>query len=475
VTSVSILPSVIALVSGLDGVSIFRFIFPVIYSMLPVLLYQVYRKVVTPRIAFGSVFLFMSFPSFYVEMISLARQEVAEFILVILSLIFLSPRIGESRSKDLIVAILTFGLIAAHYTLAYLYILLLIFGSAVSAVFRRRDFALCSTETLALTAVVCLAWYVTTAGGVAIAILIQNIIRVTNGVVQGFLSQGTRPTTVTLAYTFGGLAGPLHDINRVTLYLAQFLLLLGFVELLRKRDKSEGERKMLPLMTVAFGFLASAVLLPYFAGELQLSRIYSIALLFVSPCFLYGIQFLDSLVASARSLVRYASHVRLPKGVSLKSIFTVAILLSYFLFSSGWVWAVSGDRATSTVLDYDQMFASSDQQVSYAFFAFYTVPGDVAGARWIQAHDSNYLQICADWIARYHVLTSYGGFSRDGPMLPGCYGYFQNSYIFLSEFNNVRDDLSTGSSSTNIQSISNISALLDVRNRVYSGGAVIYQ
>jgi len=479
VISISILPSAIALVSALDAVPIFRFVFPAIYSLLPVFLYKVYRKILTQRYAFLSVFLFMSFG--LDGMISLAREEVAEVLLVVLLLILLSRKLSGRSLGTLAAMILTVGLVAAHYSIAYLYLFLVIFATVVSVVFRRRDVALCGSMIMLMTVITCLAWYAYVARGEAIAALSRNASIIAKGIVEDFFASSARPQAVVNAVGFTGMSGILHDMNRATLYLIQFFLILGFLGILLKRGKNEMERKMLPLMVVAFMFIGSAVVLPFFAATLQLSRIYHVALLFASPCLLYGVNVLDSLARLVVSHFDKISHVRIRTGFSAKSILTVGLLFSYFLFTSGWVWAVSVDRPTSLQLDFERFLTSPDVGLNAVYFDAYTVPKDIAAARWLLAYHSNSRTICADIIARYHVLNSYGEFERQGPTLPGC-GHcahcgYPNSYVFISEFNSLHGvgEASHKPPSYDRFAISEISTELSIMARIYSdGGATVY-
>jgi uncharacterized membrane protein len=475
VTSITILPSVIALVSGLDGVSVLRFVFPAVYSVVPVFLYKLYREIASPRSAYLSVFLFMSF--YYDNRISLARMEVAEVLLVVLLLVSFLPRMRRVHSSTFAAMILTVGLVAAHYTMAYLYTSFVIFASVVAAIFRRRVLALYGSIMLLLTVVTLLAWYAYVAGGAGVAALSRDFSMIFNGIIEDFFAPDTRPQVAVQALSFQGMPGILHDVNRATLYLVQLCLIIGFLAFLLKREKSEAERKMLPLMVVAFIFICSAVTLPFFAATLQLGRIYHIALLFASPCFLYGVGVLDSSLGLVGSFLSKVLHMRLCIRFSARSALAAGILFSCFLFTSGWAWAVSMDVPTSLVLDSERFLVSSDVRLNAVYFMDYTVPEDIAGARWLLTYHSSPRPICADIIARWHVLNSYGEFPREGPTLPRCYGY-SNPYVFISEFNNLRG---VGQASAKPPSydrfpMSEISAKLSIKNRVFSdGGAVIYE
>jgi uncharacterized membrane protein len=473
VISISILPTIMAVVPGLEGVSVLSLLFPAVYSVLPVFLYKVYRKILTPRSSFLSVFLFMSF--FYDEMPQVARQEVAEVLLVVLLLIFLSPKMRETSSGTLAAIILTVGLVAAHYSLAYLYVFLVISGWVVAAIFRRRDLSMCSSMMLLMTVVICFAWYAFSAGGVAVAGLAHDFSVITRGMIEDFFATSARPPEVNLALGLTGMPGILHDLNRGILYLVQLCLVLGFFALLSKRQKSETERRLLPVMAVGFAFIGSAVVLPFFYATLELSRIYHLSLLLMSPCFVYGTRLLGSLLGLLGSFTGGLRNVWIRAFSFAKWVPVAAIVFSCFLFTSGWVWAVSMDRPTSLVFDSERLLKSSDVRLNAIYFGSYTIDADIAGARWLGTHYLNTRPVCGDTISNHHVLTSYGEFPQEEQVLPWC--NISRSYVFVSEFNNLRGvGQADHRPPDNIFPMSEISGKLVEKNRIYSdGGAVIYE
>src|SRR5208337_4570706 len=82
--SVTILPAIISTVSSIDGVSIFKIVYPLLFSLVPMILYRTYRKIMSPGAAFLSVFVFISYPTSYIELTQLGRQMIAELIMILL-------------------------------------------------------------------------------------------------------------------------------------------------------------------------------------------------------------------------------------------------------------------------------------------------------------------------------------------------------------------------------------------------------
>jgi uncharacterized membrane protein len=467
--SVTVLPSVLSIVSGLNGISIFMLVFVGLFSMTPAILYKAYRRILAPEAAFLSVFLFMSYPSFYVEMVQLGRQEIAELLLALLLLFLLSSNLTRKLPGLLAALLLMVGFVTAHYSLAYIFLTVFVLSFAMSRISRRR-LPMVSASMVLLFVVVVLCWYWLAAGGIALSSLARFVSIVGGGLIRDFYSPASRPATILEAVgAMGATPGLLHDVNRVTQYVVVLSLVFGFVTFILKRQKSAAERSILAPMMLGFSLLGFSVVLPFFAGGLNLSRVFHIALLFLSPCFVYGTSQIESLLRKGYSILhRDIPHI--PALHCRRWTLAAIILLSYFLFVSGWAWAISGDRPTSLILDRGRMLSSPDLSLQLSYYDEYTVAQDIAGAEWMRSHIPSSGSVCGDSTSDNHVLNSYGEFPRDEPILPHC--DLSNSYAFLSTVNTLDG---VGTYFETRWSISDISTGIMANNRIYStGGATIY-
>lgn len=478
--SISILPAIAGSVSGLGGEQVFKFVYPVLFSIVPLVLYKIYRLVLSPKSAFLSCFLFMSYWPFYMEVNSIGKMEIAELLLVLLFWVLLSGT-NVKHSGAAAAILVSAGLVLSHYSTTYVCIAFVAFSIVASRI-TRRVVAVCTSAMIILLATLALAWYMLIAGGSALTELGLFVSTVVQGIWQDLLNPASRPLVVLQAAGLSSVTpGFLHDLFRLTNYTVQFCILGGFVVFVRKKNKSVVERKMLPLMTVALVFLGSAVILPFFGG-IPFPRIYHISLLLTSVCFVLGAELLESWCRIAYVLLSHiVAVVRLPfssRGkMTSKGLVAATILLSYFLFTSGWVWAVSLDRPTSFILDSRRMSESPDNETKAGYYSEFDVPTDVNGALWLRSYVRNG-HLCSDYVSQYHVLTAYG--ERTGKLqstlLSGeCDS--RRSLIFLSELNVVyaigtgRTEPYGGMSLYHIS----IDLIAQESNRLYSnGGVVVY-
>jgi uncharacterized membrane protein len=479
--SISILPTIVWAVSGLGGQEVFKFIYPLVFSIVPVMLYRIYRQVLSPKSAFLSTYLFMSYWPFYTVLIEMGKQEIGEVLLILLFLVFLSA-ITRKVSGAAVALTLSAGLVISHYTLSYIYLGFAAFSILCSRI-TRRVIAAWSLMPMLICAVMAFAWYSFVAGGSAVMILTRSLSIVVQGIVRDFFDPASRPL---VALQAAGLSpvipGFLHDLYRATNYMVQICIVVGFVVFVRKRNKSLAERKMLPLMTVALVFLGAAVVLPFFGG-IPFSRVYHISLLFASPCFIIGAELLESWSRRAyNALSHNLLFFRLPFSSRGKMVVAATILLSYFLFTSGWVWAVSLDRPTSVVFDGKRMANYPEDIYVVSYYSMVDLRTDVNGAFWLKWYGED-VHLCSDYISVNHVLTAYGEFNYSlSHLYPKSslfhYCDLRKSYVFLSELNMLHgigldlEDRIGGS-----MFIYQISPDLFTRdsNRLYSnGGTAIY-
>src|SRR5690606_31610800 len=72
--SITILPTVLAETTGLSGTAWFTVGLQVVFALVPVLAYVVYRRFVPQRLALVATFFVVAFPTFHVDMPYLVRQ-----------------------------------------------------------------------------------------------------------------------------------------------------------------------------------------------------------------------------------------------------------------------------------------------------------------------------------------------------------------------------------------------------------------
>ncbi len=136
--SVTIVPTLYSNLLGIDITWVFKILYPLIFSLVPVVLYKVWEKSIGKTTAFIAAFLLIAQATFYTEMLGLARQMVAEFFFVLLLFTMFSKKISPFNKHVLFVTF-TFALIVSHYALAEIFALFLVFAWAYQTLLRRSN------------------------------------------------------------------------------------------------------------------------------------------------------------------------------------------------------------------------------------------------------------------------------------------------------------------------------------------------
>lgn len=123
--SVNILPTVLAQMTGLSGLVVFKVLLQLVFATVPVLTFLVARRFVPHVLAVAAASFTMAFPTFFTDMPYLVRQEVAFFFLGLMLLAATDP--GRTRIRTrVLVALLGVGVILSHYSTTYVLLMALV-------------------------------------------------------------------------------------------------------------------------------------------------------------------------------------------------------------------------------------------------------------------------------------------------------------------------------------------------------------
>lgn len=115
-TSITILAPVYSLLLNIDGVWVFKVIYPLLFSFMPLAMYHIFSQQMSSKKAFLAVFFFVSVPTFSLEMTSLCRQQIAELFFVLFIMLLVDRKLSL-RPKLTLVIIFVMSIPVSHYTL----------------------------------------------------------------------------------------------------------------------------------------------------------------------------------------------------------------------------------------------------------------------------------------------------------------------------------------------------------------------
>lgn len=448
--SITVLPTIYSSILNMDQM-MFKVIFPAIFSLVPLGLYQLWQGYVGKKFALIAAFLLMAQATFYFEMISLNRQIIAELFFVLILLVMLKKDL-KPFNKILFFMIFSFALIVSHYALAEI-LLFFIALTAILLVVLKRPSRNITLAMIVLFFVMMFTWYIFTSGSATFDSFLQFGGYVYNQM-GNFFNPASRGQTVLVGLGLAESPSVWNTASRVFAFAVEGFILLGFVGLITKRSKIKIEREYFILSSAALLILSLLVIVPGLATTLNMTRFFHILLFFLAPFFPIGIDFLVRLF-SKRDRVFVVSAVLL------------LVLVPYFFFQTNFVYEVTGSQSWSVPLSgYRmnglQLYASNG----------YLDPRTASGAKWFSTQlKSSDVSLYADERTSSNVLSMYG-LSNVNP-LTNTTIMTNSSSVFLGALNVVTGLIPYGKLLWNS---SDLSFVFENSNVIYSdGGSLVYE
>ncbi len=137
--SVNVLPTILNLSIGVEQLVLFKLFIQLIFSVILIVLYLLFKKFSTPLFSFLAVFFFMSQIGYMIDMPSHIRQEISFLFMGLIFLVLFNKNFSRGI-KNLIIILFGFTLIVSHYSTGYLTIILfltiIVIISLVSTIFK---------------------------------------------------------------------------------------------------------------------------------------------------------------------------------------------------------------------------------------------------------------------------------------------------------------------------------------------------
>jgi uncharacterized membrane protein len=482
------LAPIYSLISSLNLVWVFKLVYPVIFALAPVGLYQIFRRQLSDKIAFLSCFFFMSILTFYTEMTALGRQEVAELFFVLFILLLVSKEMKKPIQTALFI-VFGLSLVVSHYALTYILILFLFVMWLVFTVARvdRSKLTLPHLRTkigiqndkqiiapsptspprspvrigiILLLFIASTVWYAYTAqAGILHAVVSLG------GHISGSIGDLFNPTysqALNFAQAHSTSTNIAHQVSAFFDYLNEFLIIAGLcLVIFLKKQRFKLQFSYVVLSTIALGCLIASLAVPYLSAALGWTRVYQIMSIFLAPFLAIGFIKIGETAGVTMSNVKSKlgfGNSALVSPSRLTRLLAIYLVL-FMLFQTGFISALTGGYQAIAL----------NNQVDYTQFNHQ----EIVGAMW-QVNNSGAQVIYGD--AYREVLL--------GALAPGRALYLpypQNTsasfYIFLGTYNIERNQvLLSNVTGVNRQDYyTNVTPFISNRSLIYSnGGANVY-
>jgi uncharacterized membrane protein len=446
--SVSILPTIFSNLLNIEPGWVFKIVFLVIFSIIPLGLFELYRKHWSEKIAFISVIFFIANYNFFTGILSEAKQMIGELFFVILFLELLTSKEDSYKSSWGVLFFALFGLVVSHYSLDFIFIIIIFSGWIGAKIFWRKAYSRINSSIVAFTSCFVFFWYVFVVPSFSAGPFekfIGVISRTSNSFVTEFFQSSSRGQVVQAALgqgTFGTAIRPsvFHNMGTILYDITILAILIGFISLviISKKDKSKREYALIASANVIL--LILAIVLPRFADFLEMGRLYQVLLMLLSPLFVLGLDAVSKNLPKLKKLEKLKIK-RFNANAIYSTVLILIILVPFFLFQTGFIYEITDDPSPSSFsLSYYKMQNSS----------LLIHECDVFSAQWLSTYGNiTKFATYADPIAQSHVLNSYSTINqgliillsnstqllRGDSVVPVLPKNPDNSYIYLSQFN----------------------------------------
>ena len=452
--SVVMVPAIYSLLLNMDVTWVYKIIYPLLFSLLPLGLYHVFREQqINEKTAFFSAFYMMSIFAFYTEMLSLTRQEIAEIMLLILIMIIISKK--ELSKRRILLIFIGIGLITSHYGLSYLFMLFLLFAYIFMALILKYKSDILTLNYSIIFIVIGIAWYMFVTSGS----IFEQIVSLGSHLYNTFF----REILVTKAATLvtSKSASLTWQILKILYWITQFFIVVGIIKVLLKEDflkESKFKKEYLALSFACFGILILAIITS--STGMNIYRLYQIVSIFLSPfCIIGGYTIFKMLRVNNFRIIVYI------------------IIILFFLFNTGIVSELANDPPKSISLCQERVMNTKNVEYKASFYDdCNTFEQDVYGIRWASRNVKSGAKIYSDYITG-NPIVSYGMGALRKYMLSNTTDKVdRGAYIYLG-YPNIVGNVLLGPKPVGLvaYNTTEMYPLLDLTNKIYSnGGSEIY-
>ena len=474
--SIVIAAPVYAQFLNIDSIWVFKAIYPLLFSLMPVAMYRALRIQIGPEKAFLAVFLFLSIPTFALEMISLCRQQVAELFFILVILLLCEKRL-PANTKIAMSVIFSASIAVSHYALGF--ITMIYYGLAlVSVLFMRSKYFLSfwgwvtsrtgglpdsltpsEIRKLPISVVIVPAiayfiiafiWYRIVGSGINLEFLsgiwttfsdalTRIVVRVLTGAGSlldyARMGQADLLVKIALGMDFGQVSW-LGKSFRVLQYAVQILTVTGCLRMIIWPKGINFRLEFLAISLISAALLVACIVIPDFSSLLNATRWYHLAMITLSPFCIVGGQTIWQAITLLIRKLRNNPCLKSVPGVNqgFFTALTALILVPYFLISSGLFFEITR-QDTANSIDAPYSIALTSYRLDLA--GIFNLQ-DGAAARWLGGQREG-AAIFTDHHARkifsiFKSNTELLDMPRDGVYHPG--------YLYLSSWNNIQGEMS---------------------------------
>jgi len=476
--SIVMLAPILSIISGTSITWVFKIIYPLLFSLVPLALYQIYKKQTSSKIAFLGVFYFISVNTFFTAILAVAKQQIAELFLGLLILLIINKKMNAGKKATLLI-VFSASLVVSHYGTSYIFMFSLL-SSLLVLSFMQRIMGTLKNKAINkvfvfLYVALAFSWYIYVCGSATF----NTIISVTDNIARNIFTEFLSPEAAQgLNILLREPESPIHGVFKMLHILMQFFIFVGVIDLALRlvKKKSKFDYEFASLSLVGFSLCLAAITVPYLASSLNTTRLYHLTLFFLAPFSVLGAVSVFNFLSKIRRFIWTKRGVITTK-TSLKAL---SIILGVFLlFNTGFVYEITKDHPYSISLGQNWIKRYGSARDKFAFYSLYTPVEEVISALWLSHYRDNVSDVYSDYRARNNVLNAYAMISRSEGHAMGAWGtttilIMDNSYVYLRKVNIFEGLMGGEPKPTGLLNVYDatiiVSLLPQKANKIYSNG-----
>lgn len=450
--SISILPTIYQKISGMDSEFLFRILYPILFSISPLIIYSTARKYLGEYYSFLSSFIFISFYQFFTTN---NRIDIALIFFGLIIFTMVSDKINDYHKKFLLIIFLI-SITLSHYTTTFIALGILIStflftfliekmkllnvythvraSNLIREVYKKKlkkpNFNLNKHVTLNLVLIfialiflwnglineVSLISLITFFQKASINIDSIFLLHLGNNVIKASLGQS--------GY-YSGIPGKIELLLSWLIVFLTSIGILGYVlQRIIKIDFLKNHFRNVNLefvimSSVGFIYLTISFLFPFISTGYNILRTFFQMLFLLNIFFIIGAFF-------PINFFRKLFKKDLELSESTKSIILLLMIIPYFMCTTGMMYQLFDDDKS--------ILLNSDGK---EYDAIYIHDQEIMGAKWLKIYGLENKTINTDYLGRFRVII--GGLIDPHPSSVdnNITKQYSDAYIFLRYYNVV--------------------------------------
>lgn len=376
--STAILGPFIVKITNINLVWTYKIIFPFIFSLVPLGMYEITKEQTNEKIGFLSSFFFISFYVFFIEMFQLPRQQIAEFFLVLILILILGKQ--ANYKINVLIVIFTLSIIVSHYATSYIVMFIFLFAWLILKVIKynaknlnrisssiskklkirnlmnfpdkKKNYKLNLNYIILFISMV-VVWYIF----ISSSINYNMFLEISNHIVTNLRDDFLSPSSTQSIHIVNRSGNLIQRIETFLYLISQFCIFIGLISIFLKFKKFNFKAEYRAIAYVTFLFAIAGVIVPNFGSTINVSRLFHITLIFLAPfCVIGGIFLLQK-------------FFKIKNNSKALKVFSLLVII-FFIFNTKFVYEITDNNAPTPGLN---------ENYDYSLFN----DMEVLGAKWL--------------------------------------------------------------------------------------------